>query len=140
MQLSQNDLTAKSFLIEIYVKQGKFNKAQQISEEALKLANEFYFDDYNPLQRRPGLRQIASILSDISRIYFEKRDVENALKYLLESKDLQKRCIEYYSKFKFVEDFREDLIDSLHRECVCYLYSGNKLKSLETAKEIKDNA
>jgi tetratricopeptide (TPR) repeat protein len=137
MQLSQNDLTAKYSLIEIYVKQGKFEKAKEISKEALKLAREFHLDDYNPLKRRPGLRQIASILADISTIYFEQRDIENALKYLLESKDLQKRCIVYYSEFAFVEDFREDLIDSLHRECVCYLHSGKKAKSLEVANEAR---
>jgi tetratricopeptide (TPR) repeat protein len=134
MQFTGNEMHATASLAQIYIEQGEFSKAEATAKRAIELAESYYKDEYNPLQRRPGLHQIATLLASLGDIKFRQNKFEEAIKYLQDSVTLRERGVEYYSKSSDAADFRMALADALQRLSVVSLVSGSNVKALEAAE------
>jgi len=134
MQLAGNEMQANASLAQVFIEQGEFAKAEASAKRAVALAESFYKDDYNPLQRRPGLRQIASLLASLGDIKFQQQQFDEAIELLNESISLRERGVEYYSRYSRAEDWRKDLADSLQRLAIIYLVTGKPAEALEVSQ------
>jgi tetratricopeptide (TPR) repeat protein len=105
-----------------------------MAKRAMELAESFREDEYNPLQRRPGWRQTATLLATLGDIKFRRGEYEEAVRYLKDCIRIREHGVAYYSKFSDAADFRIDLADGLQRLSIVYLESGNKVAALEAAE------
>jgi len=140
MQLAGNELYATTSLAEVFLRQGKFKEAEFSAKEAYKLSEAFRLDDYNPLQRRPGLLNTSKTLAILAEIYSRQNENSKAKEYLEECRYIQEKGLEYYSNYSEAEDFRTELAETFHRLSVTNILLGKKEEALLNSQEALKHA
>jgi hypothetical protein len=134
MQLAGNELRATQELAGILVDEGNFDRAEEMVKRAKALAEVYYQDEYNPLQRRAGLRQLGQLMDALGNLRSQQGRHDEAIAELKEGVALRERALAFYSKTSNATDFRLALANALQRLSVAYLMKQEPASAIEPSQ------